>query len=192
MSTLMWRGPDKQGEELIVRRAERRDAPRFLAHMSAIVGETDRLLQSSEDPLPELTTQRAIIEHFDRLGNCLFLVAHRPGRVVGRAEIIGSLTLLGGTTRRTRHVTRLGMGVRQAQWGRGIGRSLVEVALRWAGQAKDVERVALQVYASNEAAIKLYESTGFQRDGRLEREVRLDGGLEDLITMSRSAEEAPS
>jgi RimJ/RimL family protein N-acetyltransferase len=188
----MWRGPDKGGEELIVRRAERRDAPRFLAHMAAIVTETDQLLQSVEDPLPELSTQRAIIEHFDRLGNCLFLVAHRPSRGMGRAKIIGSLTLLGGSTRRTRHVSRLGMGVRKAQWGRGIGRSLVDVALQWARQAKDVERLALQVYASNEAALALYESTGFQVDGRLEREVRLDDGLEDLITMSRCVGEARS
>jgi RimJ/RimL family protein N-acetyltransferase len=186
----MWRGPDKRGEELIVRRAQRRDAPRFLAHMTAIVTETNQLLQSVEDPLPELSTQRAIIEHFNRLGNCLFLVAHRPGRGVGRAEIIGSLTLLGGSTRRTRHVSRLGMGVRKAQWGRGIGRSLVDAALQWARQAKDVERVALQVYASNEAALALYESTGFQVDGRLEGEVRLDDGLEDLITMSRDVVEA--
>ena len=49
-----------------------------------------------------------------------------------------------------------------------------------------VERVALQVYASNTAARSLYEDMGFEVDGCLKREVQLEDHLEDLVTMSRS------
>ena len=183
MSSVVWRGQDNEGEEYVVSVGSRRDADRFLSHMEAIVSETDRLLQSPEDELPDPTTQRAILDQLDRLKNCLCLIAYRPRLV--RQELLGSLTLLGGTTRRTRHIAKLGMGVRRTVWRRGIGRRLVTESLRWAQRNALVERVALQVYASNAAAMSLYEDMGFEVDGRLEREVQLEDHLEDLVTMSR-------
>jgi len=183
---LPWGGLDGAGEELVVRVAERRDAPRFLDHMGAIVSETDQLLQCEADGLPDVMTQRALLAQFDRLDNCLCIIAHRRGDPPGRAEILGSLTLLGGMTEPTRHVSKLGMGVRRSAWRCGIGRRLVQLALQWAECSEAVERITLQVYASNHGALTLYRETGFEEDGLLVGEVRLDRGLEDLVTMGRS------
>ena len=184
MSPVVWRGLDSRGEELVVSVGVRRDADRFLSHMQAIVNETDLLLQSAEDELPDPTTQRAILDQFGRLENCLCLIAHRPGLI--RQELLGSITLLGGMTRRSRHIAKLGMGVRRYAWRRGIGRALVVQSLKWATQNELVERVTLQVYSSNTAAMSLYESMGFETDGNLRDEVQLEDRLEDLVTMSRS------
>jgi RimJ/RimL family protein N-acetyltransferase len=182
MSSVVWRGLDSAGEVFVVSVSERRDADRFLSHMQAIVTETDLLLQSADDELPDPMTQRAILDQLSRIKNCLCLIAHRPGLM--RQELLGSITLLGGTTRRSKHIARLGMGVRRFAWRRGIGRRLVEQSIAWANQSSVVERVALQVYASNTAAMRLYEDTGFEIDGRLIDEVQLEDRLEDLITMS--------
>lgn len=184
MSSVVWRGPDSAGEEFIVSVGHRRDAERFLTHMRAIVTETDLLLQSAEDELPDPMSQRAILEQLARIRNCLCLLAHRPGLV--RQELLGSITLLGGTTRRSQHIAKLGMGIRRFAWRKGIGRRLVQESLAWAASNPTVERVTLQVYASNTAAMNLYESVGFEMDGRLVEEVQLEDRLEDLITMSRT------
>lgn len=186
MSGVVWRGPDSAGDEFAISVGSRRDADRFLQHMEAIVTETDLLLQSAEDELPDPVTQRAILDQLARLDNCLCLLAHRPGLV--RREVLGSITLLGGTTRRSRHVAKLGMGVRRFAWRRGIGRRLVREGLRWAHENDVIERVTLQVYGSNTAAMRLYEDMGFEVDGRLKAEVQLDDRVEDLITMSRDTQ----
>ena len=184
MSNIVWRGQDSAGEEYVVSVGSRRDADRFLHHMEAIVSETDLLLQSADDELPDPTTQRAILDQLMRLENCLCLIAYRP-RIL-RQELLGSITLFGGTTRRSKHVAKLGMGVRQFAWRKGIGRRLVQQSLTWATENAVVERVALQVYASNTAAINLYNQMGFEIDGCLRQEVQLNDILEDLVTMSRS------
>ena len=190
MSSVVWRGRDSDDEEYVVSVGARRDADRFLLHMQAIVTETDLLLQSADDELPDPVTQRAILDQFTRIENCLCLIAHRPGLL--RQELLGSITLLGGTTRTTKHIAKLGMGVRRHAWRRGIGRKLVEQSLEWAIQNRLVERVSLQVYASNTAAMSLYENMGFEVDGCLKDEVQLTDRLEDLVTMSRSTrEESP-
>jgi ribosomal-protein-alanine N-acetyltransferase len=48
--------------------------------------------------------------------------------------------------------------------GRGIGRALLEAVANWA-QAKGAARVELEVRASNNRAIKLYEQAGMRREG---------------------------
>ena len=186
---LPWRGLDTAGDPLVVRIAERRDAPRFIDHKRTIVSETDRLLQSEEDELPDIDTQRAILAHFSQRENSLCLVAHRPGVFPGRGRLLGSLTLLGGMNQRTEHVSRLGMGVVRTEWRRGIGRRMVELALHWARHNERVEPLTLQVYSSNGPARTLYDTVGFLEDGCLVREVRLEDRFEDLVTMSMCVDE---
>jgi GrpB-like predicted nucleotidyltransferase (UPF0157 family)/RimJ/RimL family protein N-acetyltransferase len=82
-----------------------------------------------------------------------------------------------------RHVGRLGMGVRAPWRGQGIGRRLMEAALAGARKV-GLERVELEVYASNTAAIHLYESVGFAREGRHARARLLDGVYDDVVTMA--------
>ncbi|MGM0574207.1 MAG: GNAT family N-acetyltransferase [Myxococcota bacterium] len=175
---------DREGDPLVVREAVRRDAPRFLEHMATIVRETTYMLQCAGDPLPDLDEQRALIDHFGRLRNSLCLVAVRPGRGPGRERIVGTLTLLGGQTSRTRQVAHLGMGVRREAWQRGIGSEMLDVALTWARANPILARVSLQVYSRNEPARALYRSRAFEVEGVLARDVRLDDGWEDLVGMS--------
>ena len=50
--------------------------------------------------------------------------------------------------------------------GRGNGRALLEALLGWA-DARGLVRVALEVVETNTRAIRLYESLGFEHEGRL-------------------------
>jgi ribosomal protein S18 acetylase RimI-like enzyme len=82
-----------------------------------------------------------------------------------------------------RHVGRLGMGLLPDYRGRGLGRQLVAQAVRAAHQA-GIERVELEVFASNERAIALYRELGFVTEGVKRRARKLDGQYEDNVFMA--------
>lgn len=82
-----------------------------------------------------------------------------------------------------RHVGGLGMGVMKDYRGQGIGEQLASAALQGA-RTIGLERVELDVYASNNAAIKLYEKLGFAVEGVHRRARKLDGQYDDLISMA--------
>lgn len=79
------------------------------------------------------------------------------------------------------NVGSLGMGLVARHRGRGIGRQLVEAAL---DQARSTfRRVELDVYASNPAAIALYEKVGFVHEGRRIGAIHIGGRDQDVLMM---------
>jgi ribosomal protein S18 acetylase RimI-like enzyme len=80
------------------------------------------------------------------------------------------------------HCGRLGMGVLPAHRGRGIGRRLLDHTLARAREI-GLERVELEVYASNTEALRLYESAGFVTEGVKRGARRIDGTIDDVIEM---------
>lgn len=104
-------------------------------------------------------------------------VALADGEVVGWCDI--SPRKLEGF----RHCGELGMGVLQPYRGQGIGERLAVAAL---GKAKNkrLERIELEVYASNIPAIKLYEKLGFTVEGVRKNARKIDGKYDDLVDMA--------
>lgn len=49
----------------------------------------------------------------------------------------------------------------------------------------EITRIELEVFASNEAAIRLYESESFQHEGRKRKPRVPDGSEDDLVLMAR-------
>ncbi len=82
-----------------------------------------------------------------------------------------------------RHCGRLGMGVRADARRRGIGTRLIERTVR-AAIEMGLERIELEVYASNEPAIRLYEKVGFVVEGTKVRARKLEGAYDDMIEMA--------
>lgn len=81
------------------------------------------------------------------------------------------------------HVGVLGMGVHAEYRGQSLGRRLLERCLAHAPGA-GLERVGLEVFGSNSPAIALYESLGFQHEGRRRHARKRDGNVEDLLVMA--------
>ncbi|MDQ3940450.1 MAG: GNAT family N-acetyltransferase [Actinomycetota bacterium] len=77
----------------------------------------------------------------------------------------------------------LGMAVARDRRGRGVGRALLEACIRWAEEHR-VHKIELKVWPHNEAAIALYESFGFEREGYLKKHYRRrNGELWDCLLM---------
>jgi len=105
------------------------------------------------------------------------LVAVEDGRVLGWCD-----TLPGDANLGTAHIGRLGMGVIQSHRGQGLGRRLAEATLQRARE-RGFEKIELGVFASNTAAIALYQKLGFVEEGRKVRGRKYDGIYDDLVLM---------
>ncbi len=79
---------------------------------------------------------------------------------------------------------RFGMLIGDAdRHGRGLGRDALTLTLAFAFHTINLRRIHLQVVASNERALRLYERAGFLREGVLREHVFVDGAYRDLILM---------
>ena len=102
------------------------------------------------------------------------------GRVVGNAGLHGV-----SDNPRQKHVASLGIAITEAYQGRGVGRALMNACLDFADNWANYARVELTVHADNAPAIKLYESLGFEREGRLLDFSFREGGYIDALFMAR-------
>jgi RimJ/RimL family protein N-acetyltransferase len=81
------------------------------------------------------------------------------------------------------HDAMMGMGLRQAYRGRGLGERLLRATLD-AARVVGLERVSLSVYARNTGAIALYRKVGFALEGTRVRGKKLDGEYDDVHMMA--------
>lgn len=82
------------------------------------------------------------------------------------------------------HAGQLGMGLDRAWRGKGLGTGMMQACFDWA-QRIGLERIELQVYASNTGAISLYRKFGFVTEGVRVRARKLDGHYDDIVIMAR-------
>lgn len=75
------------------------------------------------------------------------------------------------------------MGVIKDYRSMGIGKQLLRMSIEDAF-SKGIERIQLDVYASNARAIALYEKLGFQHEGCRRMAAYFDGAYHDLNQMA--------
>ena len=125
---------------------------------------------------PPIEATRAFVLHNIEKGVPQF-VALDGEAVVGWCDICPS------NKEAFRHCGTLGMGVLAFFRRQGIGRRLLVATL---GRAREVglERVELEVYESNGAAVALYRKLGFQLEGRKVRSCKIDGRYDNDLLMA--------
>ena len=111
---------------------------------------------------------------------CYYLVAVSGEHVIGML----SVETFPNVPRR-RHVGRMGISVAEAWQGKGVGNALMQAGVDLADKWINLRRLELEVYADNEAAIRLYERFGFEREGVLRQHAFRNGQYVDSIMMAR-------
>ncbi len=81
------------------------------------------------------------------------------------------------------HMGKLGMGVRRDFRGKGVGTRLIAPALDRA-RGKNLERIELEVFASNTHAVALYHKFGFTAEGVRRKARKIDGEYDDIVFMA--------
>ena len=144
-------------------------------HCVGLVARERRYIGLTDAPPIEGT--RRFVQSVREAGGAHFVVLDETGGVVGWCDI--SRPVLDGF----RHAGRLGMGLLPHVRGQGLGRRLAQTTIE-AARARGVERVELEVFASNTRAIRLYERLGFVHEGVRARARKLDGQYDDNVMMA--------
>ncbi|PXF30530.1 GCN5 family acetyltransferase [Pokkaliibacter plantistimulans] len=100
-------------------------------------------------------------------------------------DVVGQLSLISNNRPRRRHVAEFGMAVRQDYLGKGVGSALLRAALDMCDRWLNIERVEIEVYTDNAAAIALYKKFGFEIEGEHKLYAFKNGHYADVFTMAR-------
>jgi putative acetyltransferase len=171
--------------QITIRRAQVSDAPAFaemMAHPEVFSG----LLQN---PYPSEELWRQRLQDGAAPGKTdLHLVAlNEEGRLVGSAGLFAA-----GAALRRRHVVSLGVTIAQHAQGQGVGKAMMAALLDYADNWAQVLRIELTVYTDNLRAIKLYESFGFEHEGRMKAYALRAGHYVDTLAMARLHPKPPT
>ncbi|SDD61290.1 Protein N-acetyltransferase, RimJ/RimL family [Sanguibacter gelidistatuariae] len=181
----MTRGPELHGELVRLR--------------PIIATDADRMWESVQDPEALRLTGTTADFTREQIGEWARTVSDRPGRydwaITSAAvrdghqvsdEMIGEIVL--NEIDEHARSANIRLILLPNYRGRGYGRDAIFAVLQWAftqgADGLDLHRVSLDVLSINPRAQMLYESLGFQVEGRL-RDVYLDGDLySDAIVMA--------
>ena len=161
---------------VVVRRAEPADAAALVELARTVGGEPEGWLISDRS-WRSVSEERRYLKALRRYAHAAVFVAEAGDEVVGR------LSVARDPHPASRHVADLGLMVDTRLRRRGVGRALLEAAVAWAPE-HGVAKLELHVFPWNEAAIMLYESFGFEREGYRRRHYLRPDGYADAILMA--------
>lgn len=181
-------GRMKDGRSVLIRPVELSDAGAYLAMErdlhgtgQGVVLDVDELPETAEAQADDL--ESAVISEKSVCYRVKY-VALVDGALVGNADIKRH------RWRRLRHQARVSIGVHPDYQERGIGRLLMDRLLGWAFEGPGttyggIRRIELGVFEGNTRALRLYESLGFEEEGRSRLFLRHeDGSFETDISMA--------
>lgn len=167
----------RKGDPLLIREAEKADAPALIEYVQRVAGETDYLTFGEGEFYLSVADEEAFIENSRKASNQIALLAQLDG------EIVAMLHVEASPKKRLRHIGEFGITVRKDHWGKGIGKILMESLLDWAKAGGVIRKLNLRVQTDNTNAIKLYERFGFEREGLVRRDSCIDGQFFDSYLM---------
>jgi RimJ/RimL family protein N-acetyltransferase len=163
----------KNGEEILLRPVEEKDAEDIIRHVETIV-KAGRYLQKEEPH--SLQEEVQFINEVKSKGN-MYTAVERSGKVVGIARV------LKGELQMKKHTGIFRTWIHPDSQGLGIGKEVMKYTLSW-GQSNNLHKLWLTVFSGNEKAVKVYEKVGFIIEGIQKNQVIIDGQFEDEIFMA--------
>ena len=170
----------KSGRPFTIRTAQPEDAAALLDYIRSVAEETEFFIIEPDEFPDSVEKERGwVIDHLDHPAQ-IALMAEASG------QVIGSLSFESGPYRRISHRGTLGIAVVHQWRGQGVGTALLRTLIDWAMANPLIEKVCLDVFATNTNAIRLYNKLGFVEEGRRPRDVKLGPGrYVDAIAMYR-------
>ena len=78
----------------------------------------------------------------------------------------------------------IGVWLLEEHRGRGLGRDVVRVLVRYAFRSRNLRRLSLRTLGSNAPALAAYRALGFVEEGRQREAAWVEGGYDDLVLMA--------
>jgi RimJ/RimL family protein N-acetyltransferase len=154
------------------------DAEAIINYSKTLFASTDQVLTTLQEYTISVADEKTWINDFNANPNALLQVAELEGQIVGLLFFAANRRL------KDSHTGEFGVNVHPKYQRLGIGRELIGVLLDWARSNERIEKVFLQVFATNGPAIKLYQRMGFVEEGRHVKAIRQPNGeYVDVIQM---------
>jgi RimJ/RimL family protein N-acetyltransferase len=161
---------------IAIRRAEPADAAELIT-LAAEVGREPGDWLLTTDAWRSVADERRYLRLVRHHADAAVFVA------VEGATIVGRLSVARDPHPASAHVADLGLMVAASHRRQGIGRQLLDAAVRWA-ERSGVGKLELHVFPWNEPAIQLYEGYGFEREGLRRGHYLRDGAAVDALLMA--------
>jgi ribosomal protein S18 acetylase RimI-like enzyme len=160
----------KNDEKITVRPAEPKDAKALLKFSKEIFKDDKFFLTTRREISDKLTVekQRERIKKYLNKSGTILLVAESAGAIVGTSEVNK------GERKRCQHVGRVGISVLEKYRGIGCGTALLKSIIKWAKEDRIIEKLNLEVFASNTNAISLYKKLGFRKYGLSPKAIKIN------------------
>ncbi len=165
---------------VFVRHAEPRDASELVELARAVGSEPEGWL-ITDGAWRTTSEERRYLRAIRRSPHAAVFVAEVP------EEIVGRLSIARDPHPASRHVADVGVMIAREHRRRGAGRALMRAAEEWA-ESVGISKIELHVFPYNTAAIALYESLGYAREGIRRRHYRRRGELVDAVLMAKEIE----
>ena len=149
----------KNGDELLLRKAEKKDALGIVDYCNIVGGESDNLTFGLNEFNVTIEQEVNFIEEMNASKTSLLLV----GLIENRIVCVGSVSA--ESRERLSHQCSIGMSVLKNYWGLGIGTCLLKEIIHFAKQTGKIEIVHLGTRTDNIRSIELYRKFGFQEIG---------------------------
>ena len=162
--------------QIIYREANSTDAEALLLHIKRVGGETDNLSFDSESFNITPEREAKFIKRFAEDKRDIMLIALENGVVVGNAVLEHE------RIPRYSHRATLSVTVLREYWGRGIGKTLVDMIKERAVRV-GTSVISLEVRLDNERAISLYKKCGYKEIGIYEKFFKIRGEYYDALLM---------
>ncbi len=161
-----------------IRDLEENDSDQFADLLVQLSRETVHTLMTEQESIIVGETQHARTQQLILASNHKVLLATED------QALVGFVGLTQGLFERNKHCAALMIGVLVDYWEQGIARQLMQQALLWA-EARSIARIEVDVMATNERAIKLYQRFDFKKEGTKQAALFIDNTYLDEILMAR-------
>lgn len=169
----------KNGQAFDIRKVQVSDAENLINYINTVAGESDNLTFGIGEFDISLEAEEAFLKSYEDNDNGVMYLAFTQG------EIIGCLSYQGGKRIRVRHVGEFGISILQKYWHQGVGKAMMEQLIQWAENSAYCEKINLKVREDNVNAIKLYEKMGFEKEGLLLKDMKINGEFVNCYFMGR-------
>ena len=170
----------KDGRTITLRSANVSDAAALLHYLKTTATETRFLMREPEEIKITLQQQEAFLKSKQEEERELMLIAELDGAHVGNCSFSSY-----GSYQRYAHRCNVAIALYQEYCGLGIGRVMMETVLDEAKKC-GYEQAELEVVTTNEKALGLYQSMGFEIYGTQKGSMKYkDGSYADAYLMMK-------
>lgn len=180
----------KNGQKIEVVELKEYLSGEYLLFCKDLFSGSNFLVTQADEFLTTVEEKKREIQHNKNSRSVKSFVA-----LTDNGKVIGNIDFhVRSTRRRIAHRGSFGMGVHPDWRGIGLGSILLAHIIEWAKSSDwGIEKVELSVMEDNHLAIEIYKKYGFQEEGRIYREIKLeDGTYLDGILMGLWLHKEPS